>query len=267
MIPFAALTLWRTQTPWASDAQVEQDLLLSRALVEIFSDPLLKDHLAFRGGTALHKLFLLPAARYSEDIDLVQIHAGPFGPCMTALRARLDPWLGEPKRKQSEGRVTFIYRATTETEPKTPMRLKVEVNTREHFSVLGYQTKPFLVENPWFSGEALIQTYHLEELLGTKLRALYQRKKGRDLFDLDHALQQVPTLDPQRVIDCFQRYTMEGKTPIRREAFLTNLQEKAEDTRFGTDIPPLLRTGEEHSFLVTQAIARIQEVFLARLPL
>ena len=40
------------------------------------------------------------------------------------------------------------------------------------------------MENSWFTGSAELTTYHFEELLGTKLRALYQRKKGRDLYDL-----------------------------------------------------------------------------------
>jgi hypothetical protein len=53
MIPRAHITAWRPQAPWSTDAQVEQDLLLSRAIVEIFSDPLVADSLAFRGGTAL----------------------------------------------------------------------------------------------------------------------------------------------------------------------------------------------------------------------
>ena len=39
------------------------------------------------------------------------------------------------------------------------------------------------MENSWFSGRCELTTYALEELLGTKLRALYQRAKGRDLFD------------------------------------------------------------------------------------
>jgi predicted nucleotidyltransferase component of viral defense system len=62
---------WRQQAPWPQDFQVEHDLIISRALVEIFSNPLLHDALAFRGGTALYKLHLIPAARHSEDIDLV----------------------------------------------------------------------------------------------------------------------------------------------------------------------------------------------------
>ncbi|KKR74282.1 MAG: Nucleotidyl transferase, PF08843 family [Parcubacteria group bacterium GW2011_GWB2_40_8] len=74
MIPQRYLEEWKTQAPWPANAQVEQDLIITRALVEIFSDDLLKNALAFRGGTALHKLYLQPQARYSEDIDLVQIN-------------------------------------------------------------------------------------------------------------------------------------------------------------------------------------------------
>src|SRR5207302_8718052 len=106
VIPRDYISEWRAVAPWVQDYQVEQDLVISRALVEIFSHPQLRDALAFRGGTALYKLHL-PAARYSEDIDLVQTKAEPAGPMMDALREILDPWLGEPRRKQSHGRLTF----------------------------------------------------------------------------------------------------------------------------------------------------------------
>ncbi len=72
MIPLAYIREWRQRVPWTQDAQVEQDLIISRALVEIFSHPDLAENLAFRGGTALFKLYL-SRARYSEDIDLVQV--------------------------------------------------------------------------------------------------------------------------------------------------------------------------------------------------
>ena len=75
MIPRDYITEWRSVAPWVEDSQVEQDLVISRALVEIFSHPLLKESLAFRGGTALYKLHIRPPARYSEDIDFVQIVA------------------------------------------------------------------------------------------------------------------------------------------------------------------------------------------------
>ena len=117
MIPRDYITEWRAEAPWVQDFQVEQDLVISRALVEIFSHPLLRDALAFRGGTALYKLHLKPAARYSEDIDLVQTRAEPAGAAMEALRAILDPWLGKPQWKQTEGRVTFVYRFDSEDTP------------------------------------------------------------------------------------------------------------------------------------------------------
>lgn len=53
MIPTANILDWRSKAPWINDGQVEQDLILSRVIVEIFSDPLLSSMLAFRGGTAL----------------------------------------------------------------------------------------------------------------------------------------------------------------------------------------------------------------------
>lgn len=73
MIPKAFIVAWRQFAPWISDAQVEQDLIMSRAMVALFENRTLAKTVAFRGGTALHKLYFKPAHRYSEDIDLVQI--------------------------------------------------------------------------------------------------------------------------------------------------------------------------------------------------
>lgn len=78
MIPQGYIEEWRAVAPWTLDAQVEQDLVVARAIVEMYSDDLLKKSLAFRGGTALHKLYLKPQIRYSEDIDLVQINSEPL---------------------------------------------------------------------------------------------------------------------------------------------------------------------------------------------
>jgi predicted nucleotidyltransferase component of viral defense system len=64
--------------PWQTSEQIEQDLVICRALVEIFNDDWLSSSVAFRGGMALHKLHLHPQPRYSEDIDLVQIRTEPI---------------------------------------------------------------------------------------------------------------------------------------------------------------------------------------------
>jgi predicted nucleotidyltransferase component of viral defense system len=70
---------WRDRAPWVLDRQVEQDLVISRTLVELFSRESIAQVLAFRGGTALYKLHITPAARYSEDIDLVQTKPSGIG--------------------------------------------------------------------------------------------------------------------------------------------------------------------------------------------
>lgn len=262
LIPKDFITEWRQTAPWIQDAQVEQDLAISRALVEIFSHPDLNNSLAFRGGTALFKLHL-PPVRYSEDIDLVQVDSAPIGQTIDALRSRLDGWLGIPKRKSSEGRVTLLYRF--DSEDGLPLRLKVEINTREHFSIYGFKNSPFSVDCRWYSGAVEIQTYDLDELLGTKLRALYQRKKGRDLFDLWYAFYHAdPLPKAPNVVEAFLKYMQNEEHHITRAVFEQNLKEKKSDPVFSGDIGPLL--AEDTGWDFDLAIDFLAEHILHLLP-
>jgi len=263
VIPHDYVTEWRANAPWVQDFQVEQDLVTSRALVVLFSHPLLGDAVALRGGTALYKLHIRPAARYSEDIDLVQTRAEPAGPTMTAVRGVLDPWLGTPRWKQTEGRVTFVYRVDSEDRPPMPLRLKVEINTREHFCVHGLTLVPFTVASRWFDGSCQIQSYDLDELLATKLRALYQRKQGRDLFDLALALED-PRVDPTRVVTAFSEYMHREGHAVTRAQFEENLVRKLRDPQFLADITPLLAAG--HAWDARAAAALVSSRLVARLP-
>lgn len=262
MIASDYIAAWRQNAPWLQGYQVEQDLVICRALVEIFRRPILAEALAFRGGTALFKLHM-PPARYSEDIDLVQVEGGPIGPILTELRGALDSWLGEPKRKSSDGGVTMLYRFTSED--GLPMRLKVEMNTREHFSLHGLERQPFAVDSRWFAGQAEILTYSLDKLLGTKLRALYQRKKGRDLFDLWYAFNRTAHKpDVMRLVDTFLKYMERGGHHVSRSTFEKNLLEKKVDLRFTQDISPLLAAGVDWDF--EQGFTFVMDTLLALLP-
>lgn len=241
MIPQAYITEWSQQVPWQTNEQVEQDLVICRALVEIFSDEWLAERLAFRGGTALHKLYLSPQPRYSEDIDLVQITAEPFGPVIDRVRERLS-FLGEPQRRQKANNNTLVYRFESEFPPVQTLRLKVETNCREHFTVLGLERFPFTVESSWFSGTCELTTYKLEELLGTKLRALYQRRKGRDLYDLFIALSQKPALDKDALLQTYREYmAFSVEEPPSQREFIGNMEAKMKDTEFLGDTMALLR--------------------------
>jgi predicted nucleotidyltransferase component of viral defense system len=245
MIPQRYVEEWKLQAPWPNDAQVEQDLVIARALVEIFSDDFLKQSLAIRGGTILHKLYLQPQVRYSEDIDLVQINSEPINPILKRIRERLS-FLGSKRTiKQRIHNNTIVYRFDTEIQPIINMRLKIEINTREHFNVLGLKDIPYKVENTWFTGECNLTGHELEELLGTKMRALYQRRKGRDLFDLYWALIH-QNVDTGKVINCYKTYMKYSvNKPPTQIQFLSNMEEKMIDREFTNDIQIVLKPGVE----------------------
>ncbi len=126
------------------------------------------------------------------------------------------------------------------------MRLKIEINTREHFNVLGLKDIPFKVENGWFSGDCLITSYEIEELLGTKLRALYQRRKGRDFFDLYWALTNYD-LDMSEIIQCYNQYMKFSiETLPTQKQFVANMEEKMQDNEFLSDIHSILKPEVEY---------------------
>ena len=150
----------------------------------------------------------------------------------------LDTWLGEPKRSFSNGRVTLVYRVISDE--GFPLKLKIEINSREHFSILGFQDYPFTCNSSWSSETVIIRTFKIEELLGTKMRALYQRRKGRDLFDLHVALSTLPNLDRKAILHCFSEYLSFDGHNISKALFLENMALKLKNKEFREDIIPLL---------------------------
>lgn len=237
MIPDLYIEQWRAFAPWKSLPMVEQDLIISRALIDLFNHPLVRESLVFRGGTALNKLYIDPPARYSEDIDLVQIKPEPIGKTLDAIREVLDPWLGEPQRKLTERSAKLVYRFTAFD--NTPAKLKIEINTTEHFSVKPIIKKLHKIESEWFEGSANLLTYHLDELMATKLRALYQRRKGRDLFDLWYVLEK-NLINIDEVIIIFHQYCRHNENFISQAMFEQNLLLKKQHTDFRSDMEQLL---------------------------
>lgn len=262
MINRESILSWNEQVPWETHAKVEQDLLICRCLVAIYSDEFLASQLAFRGGTALHKLYLSPQPRYSEDIDLVQIHPGPIKDILYRLGEVLDFMpnkVTKPKRYNN----TMLFRMESEIPPIVPIRLKVEINCYEHFDVLGLVKKPFSVENSWFTGQAELTTYQFNELLGTKLRALYQRKKGRDLFDLYVGLTE-GKFNAEEIIQCYNRYMafVVDKPPTYKQ-FVNNMETKMTDLEFLGDTIGLIRS--EMNYDPNAAYQIVKETLINRL--
>src|ERR1700679_2406025 len=109
MIPAAYIQEWSLKVAWPAARQVEQDMIICRALCDLFNSPALHGKIAFRGGTAINKLLFRKPLRYSEDIDLVQIQSEPIGATVDAIREVLA-WLGQCRREQAGHSMHLVFK-------------------------------------------------------------------------------------------------------------------------------------------------------------
>jgi len=123
VIPISYLREWTATAPWSDLRQVEQDLIISRALCDLFNHAFLAPKIAFRGGTAIHKLLFKRPLRYSEDIDLIQTEAEPIGPIIDTIRKALS-WLGRCRTQRAEHSIHLIFRFTPEVSPEADLKLE-----------------------------------------------------------------------------------------------------------------------------------------------
>jgi predicted nucleotidyltransferase component of viral defense system len=255
VIPRAYIVEWAQRVEWRSDDQVEQDLVLSRLLTEIAGDPYLGDELVFRGGTCLHKLHTPMPARYSEDLDYVRRTTGGIG---QITRAVCD--IGERMGMRPNTRMTQhpkIYLRAPFESGNGIMRIKIEVNPFERAA--GPLVRlPFAVESQWFTRDADVQTSPIADLVATKLRALFQRSKGRDLFDLWLAVTQLGVA-PRDLVECFAPYRPEGYGRRRAEQ---NLRAKLASPDFRSDLVPLVTSWPAGYDIDAAAELLIAEVFV-----
>jgi len=247
----------QAHVPWPNLRQVEQDLLLCRSMVALFEDKFLRGQIAMRGGTLLHKVHLAPPVRYSEDIDLVVFGKRPEKHIRLAIRRVLLDVLGLPTQSiwapvlmalRNASKPSRVLRMTYAVQPVglpgAPLKIKIEANVTERTSHRTIQEIPFAFP---FQGKIVatrLNGYDLHEMLGTKLRALFQREAGRDLFDLFWALtQSSPPADPAAIIESFLFYVRkEGVVPGRAD-LLKLLQSHLKKRGFCADMEPLLRAG------------------------
>jgi len=229
MIFASDITQWSINHPWATRNNIEQDFLLSQAICEIAKDSFLGTELIIRGGTAFHKLFLPKPYRYSEDLDYVRSSAGGIGQIMKELVA-IGERLGY-KANSNLAKYPKVFWKTI-SESGQPIRIKIEINTYERTPAMPLAVKQYSIDSEYYSTQANVTTFQPEELIATKIRALYQRLKGRDLLDIWLALE-ILRLDPTIIADVFNTYHPEGFTA---ELAVKNLAKKMEDRKFLDDI-------------------------------
>lgn len=259
MIPITRQDILAHQrvVPWAAQYQVEQDLLLCQAMVALFEDDFLNSQIAMRGGTLLHKAHLAPASRYSEDIDLVVVGDRPEDHIRLAIRRVLMDVLGAPKTSAWEALklalrnavqpsrvLRMTYSLPSIIEPGRSLDIVVEVNVTERIPHRAVVEIPFSFPFREKTIQTRLKGYDIHEMLGTKMRAMFQRKRGRDLFDLYWALTKSSNpVDPAAIIESFQHYMKQEGTTAGRAEFIAILESHLKDRGFCTDMEPLLRSG------------------------
>ena len=237
MIPNRAIAAWRGRKPWRTDAQVAQDLLLSAVAIEIAKHPVTGRALLWRGGTCLHQLHLQEPGRYSEDLDYVLL-AG------TADYRQLDDAFAEiagtvgaaPVRPEKGAERYKIHFADAFAGGR--IEIKIEINTRDAAPRFDPITLDLTVEVPaWYVGSAAVPTYCAAELVGTKFRAIAEREKGRDLWDLDLARTRLRIGDDD-LADAAAHYLAHRR--ISPAEFRQRLGAHLASHAFVTDVVPLL---------------------------
>jgi len=243
--------------PWSAQHQIEQDLILCRAMVALFDDAFLSSQIAMRGGTLLHKVHLAPASRYSEDIDLVVVGTRPEEHIRRAVRRVLTDVLGTPKASvwdtiklalrntvKPSRVLRMTYSIPSIIESGRMLDIVVEANVTERTPHLSVVEIPFSFPFRDESIQTQIKGYDIHEMLGTKMRAMFQRKRGRDLFDLYWALtKSASPVDPSAIIESFQHYMKQEGTKAGRAEFVGILEAHLKDRGFCSDMEPLLRSG------------------------
>jgi predicted nucleotidyltransferase component of viral defense system len=244
--------------PWPNLRQVEQDLLLCQAMILLFNDDFLQTQIAMRGGTLLHKVHLPPASRYSEDIDLVIVGDRPDDHISKAIRRVMATTLGKPSFSAWEDIklavrnavrpskvLREIYHIPSIADPGgKALEIVLEVNATERNPYQPIAQLPFSLQLRNQTHQAMLRGFDIHEMLGTKMRALFQRTRGRDLFDLYWALTQSPVpVEPASIINAFQHYMRQEQSQAGRADFIEAMQIKLADKGFLSDMNPLLRTG------------------------
>lgn len=225
----------------------EHDYRISHLLDLIYSDPYLKEVLVLKGGTAINKLHLGRTRRLSVDLDFNQIgtkqevlkNAKLVREKLVELSKKQDPdykIAHDPSYNQTTVRLKYSALAGTALQP-----IKLEISHVERFPILPTENKQLALHD--LRESVVIRTYKIEELLATKLRALHDRMKGRDLYDLNLAYDLITDQDSLRKMFLYYFYRDRKVFNPKRyfEKYLTISMTMMLRTLFGQTLNSILK--------------------------
>jgi predicted nucleotidyltransferase component of viral defense system len=218
----------------------ELDYRLVKTLEAFYIDDFLSKRLCMKGGTAINKLYLHEASRLSVDLDFNQI-----GPKEEVLRERRDirERIVELLEKQDSSYEIHSEHMYEQTRIKSRYKtvagpiwnFKIEISHVERFPIVSLVKKQ--AKTP--DGLADVVTYTLEELTATKLRALFERFKGRDIYDLYFISQLKP--DPTVIRKMFLYYFYRSCKVFNPKVHYKNLIKRYESGNYTDDVTAFVK--------------------------
>jgi predicted nucleotidyltransferase component of viral defense system len=200
MIPARELLDLRAE--WSLDVGViEKDYVLGWLLAGVASQPQLAETWLFKGGTCLRKCYY-ETYRFSEDLDFTVVDGGPEAPDdLVPIFRAIGDWLREEsgielvvedasfrRRENLRGNPTTIGRIAYRGPNPPPNLPKVKLDiTSDEVLVAPAEVRP--IGHQYSDGPLRVDgvaSYSLIELFGEKLRALAERCRPRDLYDVVH---------------------------------------------------------------------------------
>jgi predicted nucleotidyltransferase component of viral defense system len=242
------------------------DYRLTQALNAIYDDAFLSAQLRLKGGTALNKLFFPAANRLSVDLDFnvigtkVQVLAerGEIADRVRALLSEQDA--GYALAHDYRYEQSTIQAAFTPLSGGPRQHMKLELSFIERVPILGEETRALVLPG----GEtAAVKTYRLEELTATKLRALYGRRKGRDIYDLWQI--GAHELDERATRKLMLYYFYHARMVFHYPTFRANVEEKLNRRGFADDVRGLIRVGHKFDWAIASQAVLDRFAFLGDL--
>lgn len=177
------------------DDVVEKDYVLGWVLAGIGTEPALRDGWVFKGGTCLKKCYL-ETFRFSEDLDFTVLEAGPIAEDEVlghldlmleriGRESGIDFTVREPRLRvrpngSIEGRI--YYRGPRNAPSAASIRLDL---TRHEQIARPPVMRPIQhLYSDQLPEPGTVRCYSLEELYAEKIRAMGERGRPRDLYDI-----------------------------------------------------------------------------------
>jgi predicted nucleotidyltransferase component of viral defense system len=234
------LKVWADEQNLPDPLFAELDYRLVKTLEAIYNDPYLSKRLCMKGGTAINKLYLLETSRLSVDLDFN--HIGPKEEVLkerpeirlklTELLTKLDSsYEIHSEHRYELTRIKTRYKTVN----GTTANFKIEISHVERFPIISPVEKP--IQTP--TGAANILTYTLEELTATKIRALLERSKGRDIYDLYF----ISKLNPNPTITrkMFLYYFYRSRKVFNPKIHYKSLTAKYSGKNINDDVSPFVK--------------------------